>query len=117
MRGWKRSRISELKNAAGTATNLGILLRSNCEGSLPRSDLTNSDELIAHAPMMRLILAVASRLGVGNGPEDLETASPSCADHIDSFRRPKRGGCGGIHSELARRIACPTPSLRPAPPR
>lgn len=65
---------------------------------------------------MGLVLAVASRLGVGNGLEGLETASPSRADLIDSFR-PKRGGCGGIHSELARRIACPTPSLRPAPPR
>src|SRR5215210_5043475 len=67
MRGWKRSRFSELKNAAGIATNLAVLLRRICEGSLPRSNLTNSDELIAYAPMMGLVLAVASRLRVGNG--------------------------------------------------
>src|SRR5215210_1391676 len=84
MRGWKRSRFSELKNAAGIATNLAVLLRRICEGSLPRSNLTNSDELIAPAPMMGLVLAVASRLGVGNG---LETAPPSCADLIDSSHR------------------------------
>src|ERR671916_1375783 len=45
MRGWKRSRISELKSAAGTATNLAALVRRICEGSLPKSNLTNSDEL------------------------------------------------------------------------
>src|SRR5215207_9382236 len=67
MRGWKRSRISELKSAAGIATNLGVLLRIICAGSLLRSNLTNSDELIAHIPIMGLVLAVASRIRVGNG--------------------------------------------------
>ena len=34
-----------LKSAAGTATNLAALVRRICEGSLPKSNLTNSDEL------------------------------------------------------------------------
>src|SRR5918999_233473 len=62
MRGWKRSRISELKSAAGTATNLAVLVRRIGEGSLPRSNLMNSDELIAPAPVVELVLALASRL-------------------------------------------------------
>src|SRR5918995_4340187 len=89
MRGWKRSRISELKSAGGTATNLAVLVWRICEGSLPRSNLMNSDELSPRPRWWNWYLLWPRAYRVSNGLRvkiiaDDEIRSPLGLDRSDS---------------------------------